>query len=150
MYTISTIVFLKKMDFCVWNVVFQMDNEPLEYTTDFLYLLKEEKWVFNSLITHELPSLMEGYECIYCREGKIACSVCSRDFKQIKTAFLVNENFQKEVAKEIMQIADNISTEFIVVNDKEEWKKLADDNRFYGNVMRIKRKNEKKVGETII
>ncbi|UTW68902.1 hypothetical protein KHA80_16610 [Anaerobacillus sp. HL2] len=40
-----------------------MDNKPLQYTTDFLYLLKRRKnGSCNSLITHDLPSLMQGFE----------------------------------------------------------------------------------------
>ncbi|OIJ18310.1 hypothetical protein BKP45_12075 [Anaerobacillus alkalidiazotrophicus] len=142
MYEISNIITLKKMDYCVWNVVFQMDGEPLNYSTDFLYLIKEKKWVCNSLITHELTSLMQGNQCIYCGEDKIACFIASRDYQLIKQNLVNNTDLQKEVEKEINLSVEQISTEIIVINDKAKWEKIAEDNRFYGNILRIKKKNE--------
>lgn len=142
MYKISNIDLLKKMDYCVWNVVFEMDNKPLQYTTDFLYLLKEKKWVFNSLITHELPSLMQGHKCIYCDENKIACFVASNDFKQIKQEIVETDFFLNEVSHEINLPIEDIPTDYIVINEIIEWNKLAEENRFYGNLLRIKSKNK--------
>ena len=141
MYEVSNISLVKKVDYCVWNVVFQMDHEKLQYTTDFLYLIKEKKWVFNSLITHELTSIMEGNQCIYCGENKIACLVASKDYKQIKINVVQNEQFLHEVMSELQLSVEEFSTEYVVVNNKAEWEKLAEENRFYGNLLRIKNKN---------
>lgn len=142
MYKISTIGLIKRMDYCVWNVVFQMDNRPLQFTTDFLYLIKEKKWVFNSFITHELTSIMEGHSCIYCCENKIACFVASKEFKQIKQEILENDFFRNEVSNETGLLVDGIQSNYIVLNDKNEWQKLAEENRFYGNILRIQSKNK--------
>lgn len=142
MYQISNILLQKKMDYGVWNVVFQMDNHPLEYTTDFLYLIREKKWVFNSLVTHELTSLMDGNQCQYCGEKKIACFATSNDYKQIKENILRNEQFLKVVSVELNLEITEISTDYTVINNKEKWEQLADDNRFYGNILRIQNKNK--------
>lgn len=141
MYNISTITTMKKMDFGVWNVVFTMDDHPLEYTTDFLYLLKEKKWVVNSLITHELTSLMLGNECRYCGKDKIACFATSGDYKVIKQNIIKHVQFQNGVKEELDFIRDEITSDITVVNNKEQWQQLADDNRFYGNVLRVQNKN---------
>lgn len=141
MYKISTVVLIKKMDYCVWNIVFQMDNGPVQFTTDFLYLIKEKKWVFNSLITHELTSMMEGRICIYCGENKIACFVASKDFIQIKQKIIEMDILRNEVSNETGLLIDDVSTDYIVLNDKNEWQKSAEENRFYGNILRIQRKN---------
>jgi hypothetical protein len=142
MYKISTINLVRKMGYSVWNVVFQMDDNPLQYTTDFLYLFKEKKWVFNSIITHELTSLMEGHRCIYCQEDKIACFVASSNFQKIKQEITGTELFLKEVSSEIsLQVAD-IPTDYLVINDLNKWAKLAEENRFYGNLLRIQSRNK--------
>lgn len=141
MYQISNIDLCKKIDYCVWNVVFQMDHKPLQFTTDFLYLIKEKKWVFNSLITHELTSVMQGHTCIYCGQNKIACFVASNECKPIKQKIVENEYFRNEVSKEINLPINDIPTDYIVINDISEWKRLAEENRFYGNLLRIAAKN---------
>ncbi|RXI98493.1 hypothetical protein DS745_19410 [Anaerobacillus alkaliphilus] len=142
MFKVSNISSLKQVDYCVWHVVFNIENLPLEYATDFLYLIKEQKWVVNSLITHELTSLMKGHTCKYCGETKIACFVASHDFKMIKQGIAGHEYFRARVSEEL-QIDKNIATELMVVNKKSEWEKLASENRFYGNLQRIKeRQNE--------
>ena len=141
MYEVSNITLIKKIDYCVWNVVFQMDGEQMEYTTDFLYLIKEKKWVFNSLITHELTSVVEGNQCIYCGENKIACFVASKDYQKIKTNVVKNKQFLKEVTNELRLPIEEISSDYLVVNNKAEWEELAEENRFYGNLLRIKNKN---------
>lgn len=142
MYQISNIDLCKKIDYCVWNVVFQMDQNQLQFTTDFLYLIKEKKWVFNSLITHELTSVMQGHTCTYCGQNKIACFVASSENIKIKQGIVENEFFRNEVSKEINLSVNDIATDYVVVNDLIEWKKLAEENRFYGNVIRIQSKNE--------
>lgn len=142
MYTISKITHFKKVDYCVWHVIFQMDNNPLEYATDFLFLLKEKKWVVNSLITHELTSLMEGYSCVYCGQTKIACFVTSKEFKQIKQGITENEQFRTEVGAELEIKPEKLSTDLLIVNDKIKWDQLALENRFYGNLLRIQNRQQ--------
>jgi hypothetical protein len=142
MYTISNIVSLKKVDYCVWHVIFQMDHHPLEYATDFLYLIKEKKWVINSLVTHELTSLMQGHSCVYCGETKIACFVTSHEFKLIKQGIIKNDLFRNQIAKEIDKQPDEISIDVLVVNNKTKWEVLASENRFYGNLQRIKNRQK--------
>jgi hypothetical protein len=139
-YKITNVNFIKKMDNFVWNVVFQMDNEPLEYTTDFLYLVKEQKWIINSLITHELTSIMQGNKCIYCGESKIACFVASKDYRKIKLDIIESEQFLNEVTSELQLPIGEISSDFQVINDKDKWQQLAEDNRFHSNILRIQRK----------
>ncbi|MCT8137435.1 hypothetical protein H1D32_06560 [Anaerobacillus sp. CMMVII] len=140
MYSISGIVRLKKVDYCVWHVVFQMDQQPQEYATDFLYLLKEKKWVINSLVTHELSSLMQGHSCIYCGETKIACFVASKEFELIKQGIINNRQFLSQVSADIDLKPEEISLDLHVVNNKSKWQELAEENRFYGNLLRIKKR----------
>ncbi|WNF35991.1 hypothetical protein RJD24_16265 [Bacillaceae bacterium IKA-2] len=142
MYQISNIDLCKKIDFCVWNVVFRMDDNPLQFTTDFLYLIKEKKWVFNSLITHELISVTQGHTCIYCGQEKIACFVASSENKLIKVGIIKNEFFRNEVSREINLPLNDIPIDYVIVNELIEWKRLAEENRFYGNIIRIQSKNE--------
>lgn len=143
MFELSNINLIKKIDYCVWNIVFQMDNEELKFTTDFLYLIKEKKWVINSLITHELSSIMEGHQCIYCGEEKIACLVSSKSYEHIKGSIVKNELFIKSVMNELQLSREEISSDYLVVNNIVEWEKLAEENRFYGNLQRILNKKNK-------
>lgn len=140
MYSITNIVLIKKIDDCVWNVVFQMDHEPLEFTTDFLYLIKENKWVFNSLLTHELTSLMEGHICVYCKQDKIACFVASAEYEKVKVEIVENETFLNQVWKDTGIAAKEVSSDYLVVNNKEKWLELANENRFYFNLNKIQTK----------
>lgn len=143
MYSISNIVLIKKVDYCVWHVIFQMDDQPLEYATDFLYLIKEKKWVINSLITHELTSLMQGNECVYCGETKIACFVSSKEFELIKKGIIKNGQFKQQIVEEFEFKHEPVSTEILVVNNKAKWDEFASENRFYGNLQRIKSRENK-------
>lgn len=138
MYNISNIVLMKQVDYCVWHVVFQMDDQPLEFATDFLFLLKERKWVVNSLVTHELTSLMEGHTCVYCGETKIACFASSNEYKKIKEGILTHEQFLCTVRSELKLSEDvPFPSELIIVNNKAKWDEYAAENRFFGNLQRI-------------
>ena len=137
MYRISNIVQVNKVNYCVWHVVFQMDDYPLEFATDFLYLIKENQWVVNSLVTHELTSLMKGSTCLYCGETKIACFVSCTDFKKVKQGVVENECFLDLVSRDLKKDKKNISSSLLVVNNKAKWDELALENQFYGNLTRI-------------
>ncbi len=141
MFAVTKIVSQKEVDYCIWQVVFQIDHSPLEYSTDFLYLVKEKKWVINSLITHELTSIMKGHSCLHCGEAKISCQVASKKFLYIKQAIIENEQFFKMVSSSTDNYIDptEISTNILIINDKEKWDELVSENRFYGNLLRIQK-----------
>lgn len=121
-----------------------MEQHPLEFATDFLFIVKENKWVVNSLITHELTSLMKGHTCSYCGETKIACFVSSHHFRTIKQEIIEHEFFRTNVSDELKLDIETISTELLVVNKKSKWDELASENRFYGNLLRIKNRQIEK------
>lgn len=52
----------------VWNIVFEINDHPFQYSTDLLYLNAKNTWIISRRIPHELKSLLEFQRCPLCNQ----------------------------------------------------------------------------------
>ena len=112
-----------------WNVLFTVNNEPMNYATDIIYAVKRNYWVANTFITHELSSLFEGVECSHCNKNKLACLPLSTQHVEVKGNILRNAQFQKAICDQVDDIdVSDFPLELKINNNQQEWNEIVYEN----------------------
>lgn len=112
----------------VWNIVFQLNDEPFQYTTDLLYLRRENSWAISRKIPHELTSLLAHGSCPLCHHNGISCQVATKEVETIIQSVLQHPSFQEKTLKVMSPNVNDPCISYQFVNNKRDWSELYENN----------------------